>query len=205
MTSNVELTPSPSYSKFPVCCNTNNHELDTLIGLIAVGIAIFAFIMQERGNRKIQRLIRTTTDYNEYHKKIEDSVRSDSLLAIMNYANNARQQIIQILRELEKQTSIEELNRLIYPVGFGKVLATNAESIHRHNGNLKFLIISSLHSQIERIGMRIKYLSDLDELSIRRIPDGHEQWINLAKETIQNIDELTIAIKDKLGFPQNSP
>jgi len=171
------------------------------LGILAVLLAISFFFIQERRNKKIESFTKVVSEYNLHHKTIEDSIKFDSLLAIHNHINISKQNLISILRELEKNTSIEKLEDLIDEVGFGKVLLLNADDILKHNNNIKFLVISSLYFEIELIGGRVKALSDLDQMGIRKIPEGHELWKALANTTIREINDLDPKITDKSGLP----
>lgn len=202
---NLTQTINSSLSQCPSYCGVSNNTSDFLgylavgIGIIAIVIAIFAYKMQDKWNKKIEGVLTTMKQYIEHQKKIENSVRSNSLVAIKDHIGTAKWQLNNMLIQLSKNPSVGYLNELLDKVGFGNVLKVNSENILRYNENLKFLIMPSLHQEIESVGQKIRISSDLDQLSIRYIPNGHESWIAFAKDTIGIMDDTLIKIEKELG------
>lgn len=190
--------------------SNNNNLSDILgviavaIGVIAIGIAIFAYKMQGKWNTKIERVLTVMEKYIEHQKMIEDSVRSNSLVAIKGNAETSNWQLGNVLIQLRQKPGLEYLNELLFKVGFGNVLKATSENILRYNENLKFLIMPSLHQEIESVGQKVRIASDLDQLGIRNIPNGHESWIAFAEDTIRITYDMLSKIEKELGTKDSS-
>lgn len=167
--------------------------LAVLLGFLAIGLAIYSYRTQNDWNAKIKSLADNINKYVEKQKKIEDSIRIDSLAGINALTTESIRHLMQMIQRLTTEPSNNILQIMLNNVGYQRVLLVNSESIIRFANNLKFLEYE-LHKQIEMVGMRLQHLSNPEEFEMK-IPDYYQSWMGLAQTTINEMNSIQEKMK----------